>query len=168
MLSRCEKIPDTELETLRNTPSGIYLLELYSQKKFSLKNNKFSDIILEEGFYYYVGSAQKNLSSRILRHFKKEKTLHWHIDYITSNNSVEIISALIIPGADKSVEWEIAKDLENYFDLSIPIKQFGNSDTSLTKSHLFYSKEKILYSHFILRYQSMVRFKPSSKEIFGT
>ena len=43
------------------------------------------------GNYVYTGSARKNINSRIQRHLKKDKKLHWHIDYLTNHPGIIII-----------------------------------------------------------------------------
>lgn len=48
-------------------------------------------LYFEPGNYAYTGSAKKNINSRIQRHLKKDKKLHWHIDYLTSHPAVIVI-----------------------------------------------------------------------------
>lgn len=69
---------------LKTTNSGIYILEIYIKDELLLNAKKFNTV-LNDGYYYYFGSAQKNLISRINRHVKKEKIIHWHIDLLTTN-----------------------------------------------------------------------------------
>jgi Uri superfamily endonuclease len=42
-----------------------------------------SEITFPPGYYVYFGSAHGGLSARVSRHLKREKRLHWHIDYLT-------------------------------------------------------------------------------------
>ncbi len=41
-----------------------------------------SEITFPAGYYVYFGSARCGLSTRVGRHLKREKRLHWHIDYL--------------------------------------------------------------------------------------
>lgn len=145
--------------------SGVYLLEIHASKPFRINLKKCNKKILDAGYYYYSGSAQKNLFQRIKRHLSKEKNIYWHIDYITQKKSIKINTAYIFINATKNFECELVADLLNYFSLKIAILSFGNSDCDKCPTHLLYSKTKIPYSHFISRYQSIVRFIPSSNEM---
>lgn len=42
------------------------------------------------GWYVYVGSGKTNIFSRIHRHLRRQKKIHWHIDYLTTHPSVRI------------------------------------------------------------------------------
>ena len=52
------------MQKITDAKSGIYILELFAEKDFKVRIKKFSDIILDSGFYYYIGSAQKNYNSK--------------------------------------------------------------------------------------------------------
>jgi Uri superfamily endonuclease len=43
-----------------------------------------------DGIYAYVGSALNSLDARVSRHLRRDKRKHWHIDYLTSNDRVNI------------------------------------------------------------------------------
>jgi len=144
--------------------SGIYILELYAKEEFQIPVKKFKGAILKKGYYYYIGSAQKNLSQRIERHFRIAKKVHWHIDHLTTNRNIIIKTAYVIPDALKNLEEEIANMFPSLFNGKIILKGFGNSDTKGSITHIFYRSKQIPYSHFSDRYQSIVRFNPSSNE----
>ncbi|MCB0745660.1 MAG: GIY-YIG nuclease family protein [Ignavibacteriae bacterium] len=145
--------------------SGIYILELKINHEFQFSHKIFGILKLRKGFYYYVGSAQKNLSQRIDRHIKKNKKLHWHIDFITTSKNVKVSRVFAISSANKSDECSLVKNLENQYNFTHPIKNFGNSDCNICESHLLYTPTKINHSHLFSLYQSTVLFIPSSKEI---
>ncbi|MBU0474389.1 MAG: GIY-YIG nuclease family protein [Bacteroidetes bacterium] len=123
--------------------SGVYVLELFAEKVFSVSINKFKNTVFPKGYYYYIGSAQKNLKSRIERHFKREKNIHWHIDHLTTHQNMKTLASYVIIDAEKHVEAELANNFNNYFNSKIAIEGFGNSDTKETKTHLFYSSYSI-------------------------
>ena len=133
------------------TPNkGIYILELLAKKDFTISAKKFVDVKFPKGYYYYIGSAQKGLTSRIARHKRKDKIIHWHIDHLTTNKSTSNINSFIIPNAEKTLEVEIANNFVNYFDTKIIATGFGNSDTKETKTHLFYKSKPIPFSEFYI------------------
>jgi len=127
---------------------GIYILELLATENFSIFAKKFIGITFPPGYYYYIGSAQKNLKSRIERHKRKTKIVHWHIDHITTHKSLRIVDTLIFLEAEKKVEAEIANHFIENFDAQIIVNGFGNSDTKETKTHLFFKKKRIEIREF--------------------
>jgi sugar fermentation stimulation protein A len=153
----------TKFEEIR---SGIYILELSSKIPFRVSHPKFLEYRFNAGFYYYVGSSQRSIQKRVLRHLRKRKNIHWHIDYLTSLNNIYIDRIFILPKMGKQIESKLAVQMENYFNLDTSIIGFGNTDDKLSKTHLFYSKEKIDHNHLFSLYQSMVCFIPSSSDTF--
>lgn len=137
---------------------------MYTPDDLQIHVKKFNDSIIPKGYHYYIGSAQKNLSQRVNRHFRKEKKIHWHIDHLTSDKNIVLQNAYVIYDAPKNLEEDIANSFPTLFNGNILLKGFGNSDTKGSITHLFYRSQKIPYSHFSARYQSIVLFKPSSNE----
>jgi len=131
-----------------NSYKGIYILELYAKDVFIISAKKFIGTSFPKGYYYYIGSAQKNLKSRIERHQRKKKVIHWHVDHLTTHKSIESIIPFIIPNGEKYLEAEIANNFIEYFGAQIIVKGFGNSDTKETKTHLFYKSQPIPFSKF--------------------
>lgn len=43
------------------------------------------------GRYIYTGSARRNFEARIARHLRRDKKLHWHIDYLLSQPVVAVV-----------------------------------------------------------------------------
>lgn len=117
--------------------SGIYILEIYVSKPILIL--RFPDVIFKKGYYYYTGSAQANLAKRVDRHFRKNKKIHWHIDYITSHCDSTVTNSWLIIDKKKDFECVYNRKLLNTFNLTIPVKGFGNSDCSFCDSHLLYS-----------------------------
>ena len=103
----------------------------------------------KKGYYYYVGSAQKNLAQRIARHKQKDKKLHWHIDYLTTNKNFTIIETITFKNAIKKEECVLVSKLISFSEFSHPIKYFGNSDCNVCVSHLLYSPSKLLLSKYL-------------------
>jgi len=141
--------------------SGVYVLEIFAEKNFSVRIKKFAGRIFSAGYYYYIGSAQKNLKQRLTRHLSKNKIIHWHIDHITTIKSNITKSIFISFGSSKDLECELANCFEQIHNIDRSILGFGNSDSNCSSTHLFFSKKKIVYSHLFSLYQSMVRLIPS-------
>ncbi|MCP5063366.1 MAG: GIY-YIG nuclease family protein [Ignavibacteriae bacterium] len=123
----------------------MYVLEISIKSKLVLNHKILGELELNKGYYYYVGSAQRNLTQRVERHLRKDKKLHWHIDYLTTHPKVKIKNTYLIPNKDKNEECKLVKKLEQNFDCSHAIKGFGNSDCNVCISHLLFRKEKITF-----------------------
>ncbi len=112
---------------------GIYALIIQLDEDISVNVGALGNLPFKKGFYAYVGSAQANLEHRIRRHFRKEKHLFWHIDYLLNNRSASIIKVFYTEAA-KSGECMLAQEISKS---GTPVAGFGCSDCRC-KSHLFY------------------------------
>jgi Uri superfamily endonuclease len=145
--------------------SGVYILEISAQYPFTLNLRKYSGKVFRKGFYYYAGSAQKNLKQRLKRHLLKSKNIHWHIDHITTLKQTKIERIFTFNNSAKSLECLLSGEISLLSGVDIAANHFGNSDCKNCKTHLYYSRKRIDQSHFSSRYQSTVCFMPSSREI---
>lgn len=66
-----------------------------------------------------------NLESRVKRHFRDDKRLRWHIDYLSSSRGVKRLGA-IMAETDRKLECEVNMAIARAF--GIVIKGFGSSD----------------------------------------
>lgn len=144
--------------------SGTYLLEIFASEPFSVEIDSFLGKTFPAGYYYYSGSAQKNLAQRVERHQLETKNVHWHIDHLTSISTNKIKTVFLFEKANKNFECEVISELTENFKLRIAAKGFGNSDCRRCPTHLLYCKQKMTHSHFISRYQSTVRLMPTSSD----
>ena len=46
------------------------------------------------GRYVYTGSARCHLEARVARHLRKDKPLHWHIDYLLAAPGVRVVGVV--------------------------------------------------------------------------
>ncbi|MFC2135257.1 DUF123 domain-containing protein [Bacteroidota bacterium] len=153
------------MQKIIKTKSGIYILEVCAREAFRLDIKKYRDEILPQGYYYYVGSAQKNFYHRVKRHLHDTKTIHWHIDHLLVVPTNNIKTIYVLRNKPKEFECKMVSDLENKNGLTFPVKGFGNSDCRRCNSHLLYSRKKLSHNQFISLYQSIVRWIPSSNGI---
>ncbi len=110
---------------------GAYILICQIEKFSRICIGKKGLVDFNPGYYLYVGSAIKNLTSRLNRHRRSRKRLFWHIDYFLQE--AKLIQILPIRTTD-NLECEIAQEL-NQIAISIP--DFGASDCHCS-SHLFF------------------------------
>ena len=115
--------------------SGIYIAIFHLPKTGKITVGKPGIFNFRKGFYFYVGSAQRNLSARLERHAKKKKPLRWHFDYLSVK--AEMLGAITILGT-REFECQLAKKLSSIFEQIVP--GFGASDCKCG-GHLFYARE---------------------------
>lgn len=113
--------------------SYTLLIELATEKNILI--GKLGYLFFPKAFYAYVGSAMNGLEARLARHLRKEKKLHWHIDYLLKEAE---IADIILCFAQQRTECFLAQTLAKEFQ-SIP--GFGSSDCKC-KSHLYFGNEK--------------------------
>ena len=52
---------------------------------------RLSELDFPAGLYVYTGSAKRNLDARVARHIRRDKPLHWHIDYLLAAPGVAVV-----------------------------------------------------------------------------
>jgi Uri superfamily endonuclease len=119
---------------------STYLLFLKLPKMINISVGKLCQFSFPAGQYLYVGRAKKNLEARLKRHQRKNKTLHWHVDYLLQYAKLEKIITY-----DGNDECGLAKHLTLQPGITTPVSKFGSSDCSC-ESHLLHLDE----SHYSL------------------
>ncbi len=118
---------------------GSYILLIKLDKNISINVGKLGKLEFFKGFYVYVGSALNGLKQRINRHLRKNKNIHWHIDYLLNFAKISDIYYF-----ENSVKDECI--IANNFEKKLHnVKDFGSSDCKC-KSHLFYGNLKDIKS----------------------
>ena len=115
--------------------SGTYIAVFRLAGWRRIRVGKLGSFDFRGGVYFYVGSAQRNLSARIERHGRQEKPLRWHIDYLSAKATM--LGAMIVPGP-RERECELAGELRHIYELANP--GLGASDCRCG-GHLFYARE---------------------------
>ena len=107
------------------------MLVMYLPEGRDIEVGAKGSISFLQGYYVYVGSAKKNLASRLARHTRKRKKMHWHIDYLRRYAGVTAVLPV-----------RTADDLEHKLAAAVgaishwQIRDFGCTDCSCP-SHLF-------------------------------
>ncbi len=113
---------------------GIYHLIIFMPENKIIKVGKLGEFYFLKGFYVYTGSAMNGIESRLARHCRKNKCLHWHIDYLLSHS--KIINIIVYPTKER-LECEFNQRVLSLPDCLIPAKGFGSSDCDCV-THLAY------------------------------
>ena len=109
---------------------GAYTLVIGVTQPTSVHIRSLGDIMFESGLWVYVGSAMGNgstsLENRLSRHFRNEKTIYWHIDYLLDTD-VEIVEAIWAKSIEP-IECDLAQALAAQNDFRHGPRKFGSSD----------------------------------------
>ncbi len=137
-----QRLETEKIRGLRRDPSrlsmnltgeigGIYLLmiRLHGQRLIQIGGLGYR--FFHRGSYGYVGSARRGMKSRLNRHLKDVKRLHWHIDYLLRYGEIE---AIVYGQCVLDKECMLASELSRIFQL---LPGFGSTDCRCS-SHLFY------------------------------
>ena len=127
---------------------GAYVLVLRLDQTRIVEIGRLGWFTFEAGYYLYAGSAMRSLSARIDRHLRRQKTLHWHIDYLL--DVADTVRALPIRSPQR-IEQSLARSLAGI--LTAGPNGFGASDSSEV-THLFYSQIDPLQDR---RFQNVLR-----------
>ena len=121
---------------------GSYILFFSVDSIRHITVGRRGTIEFKPGCYAYAGSALNSLERRIERHYRTEKKLFWHIDYLLEH--AVIIKDFRIESPLK-LECTIARSLSQKME---HVPGFGCSDCSCS-SHLFYHKNENLMKKYI-------------------
>ncbi|ASJ04946.1 GIY-YIG nuclease family protein [Thermococcus barossii] len=123
---------------------GTYFLVIYLPKESEIttKGRRFR---LRGGYYVYVGSAMNSLEKRIARHFRRDKKLHWHIDFLLKEG--ELLRAYMIPSEER-LEERLSVEVSKYGE---PVKGFGAGDVRVETNLYRFDEEPDVILTRILR-----------------
>ena len=116
--------------------SGSYVLLIHLDEARMIAAGRRPRQCFPAGYYAYVGSALNGLQARVVRHLRKEKRLHWHIDYLL--REARVVAVVTVRSKERK-ECAIAAALAGRFET---VAAFGASDCRC-RSHLFYDKGKM-------------------------
>lgn len=109
---------------------GAYTLVIRIDQPTNVQIKSLGEIVFDSGLCVYVGSAMGNgstsLENRLRRHFRNEKTIYWHIDYLLDAD-VKIVEAIWVESI-KPIECDIAQALAAHNDFRHGSRKFGSSD----------------------------------------
>ncbi len=105
--------------------SGTYVLIISIREAVALQVGRLGVREFRSGYYLYVGRARRGLPARLARHQRKEKRIHWHVDYLLAAGQIEGIWAAPGP-AQQECAWAAA--LQRLPDASLAVPGFGSSD----------------------------------------
>ncbi len=112
---------------------GSYILIIELAQPARIRIGALGERAFERGYYLYIGSALAGLRSRLERHLRAEKRLHWHIDYLLQHAAIREV--WYAAGPDRR-ECAWARALANLPGAAPFPGAFGASDCAC-RTHLF-------------------------------
>jgi Uri superfamily endonuclease len=109
----------------------VYVLVIEVGENINVNVGALGNLNFEKGIYIYVGSAKKGLRKRVERHLRKSKRKFWHIDYLLSDERVNVLKVFTVQ--EPFDECGVAKIIS---ERGVPVRGFGSSDCRCI-SHLF-------------------------------
>ncbi len=85
----------TPVQVPSDIPWISYSLFILVEKSQIITVGRLGRFEFIPGNYIYSGSARRNLLARVNRHLKKQKKLRWHIDYLLSAPTVDIVKVVV-------------------------------------------------------------------------
>lgn len=124
----------TRPDTLPPAP-GAYALLIRLPRRCPLPTRFGAGTVLPAGRYLYLGSAKGGggIRARCTRHMAAQKTLRWHVDWLTTQPSATV-RALPFPGGDECAL--TARALAA--GATVPVRGLGASDCPLCDAHLLH------------------------------
>ncbi len=118
---------------------GTYVLVTELARQESIIVGKLGSFACSRGYYVYVGSAlgSGGLAARLARHQRRQKRLHWHIDYLLQHAKIIKIGSLASP---TRLECEWARAISSLPRAQVLLPRFGASDCRCS-AHLIYFAE---------------------------
>ena len=124
-----------ELPALPELPGapGAYVLIVTLDRPLRLALPGMHGAVLGPGRYAYCGSAHGpgGIRARVLRHLRRDKRPHWHIDRLTGAGRVAAVHAA--PGAR---ECSLLERILAVPGASAPVAGFGSTDCRRCPAHL--------------------------------
>jgi Uri superfamily endonuclease len=139
------------------TMNGVYAVITEMPRAVIIPIGKQRNEQFKKGFYCYVGSAFNGLEKRLERHCRKDKKLHWHIDYLLV---VATVRAIVYAKTSEKVECVLSQVLTRELD---SICHFGCSDC-ICKSHLFFAQSFDMLIEIIKKSFYRLDLKPFNYE----
>lgn len=109
------------------TDSGTYALLLHAADDSIIEVGALGDMPVRAGVYVYVGSAfgPGGLRARVERHVRSDGALHWHVDSLRAETTLETVWYTHDPER-RECTW--AAVLRLLPDATVPLHGFGASD----------------------------------------
>ncbi|MEE4274529.1 MAG: GIY-YIG nuclease family protein [Thermoleophilia bacterium] len=108
--------------------NALYVVATWVPRRLEISVGALGPVVFERGWYAYVGSARRGRDARVARHFRREKPLRWHADYLFTAAPPRLAGLVDGP----LTECELAGALAAPPGASRPVRRFGAGDCRCT------------------------------------
>jgi Uri superfamily endonuclease len=120
--------------------AGLYHLVISLPADRIVRIGRLGTYQFPRGYYVYTGSARSGLGSRLGRHLRRSKLLHWHIDYLLREGRLEEAYYRV---TTELLECEANEAIGRMPGAREVVRGFGSSDCRCS-SHLWHFRSKPL------------------------
>ncbi|MBM4038014.1 MAG: GIY-YIG nuclease family protein [Planctomycetes bacterium] len=107
--------------------SGAYCLVIRLEVDSVVEVGRLGRFRFAKGYYVYCGSAMNGLATRIARHQRRAKKLHWHIDHLLALPAARLLASVPYPSTRRQ-ECVLNQALQRRRGAMVPVAGFGSSD----------------------------------------
>ena len=123
--------------------AGLYVLLVRLGRPVRRRVGALGPVALPAGWVLYTGSARRHLRHRLARHLAPEKTLRWHIDYLTTAPGASPLGGVVFSGGGWS-ECSLNRRMGELSGMAVPVPGFGAGDCRAgCPAHLWHSLEAL-------------------------
>ncbi len=116
-----------------NVNSGVYALLIRLPTRQRITVGALGPHLFPRGLYVYIGSAKVGLRSRIARHRRRTKRIHWHVDYLLEHARTVAVATF---DWRRDAECRLARRAAASGVTEDLVRGFGSSDCRC-RTHLF-------------------------------
>jgi Uri superfamily endonuclease len=141
-----EQPQGSDIDNIAPPEPGSYVLIMRLDEAKRIRVGKLGTFSFDVGWYAYSGSAlgPGGLAARLAHHYRPEKKLHWHIDYLLIE--AELVEVWWAED-NKRKECTWASALRSVPGAKVPVPNFGASDCRCL-SHLVYFGQQPAFASF--------------------
>ena len=116
---------------------GAYALQIRLDRALRIPVKRLGEPTLKAGLYLYVGSAYGpgGIASRVGRHLRRTKKIHWHVDHLTAEGRVTAL-AVFSDGIECELLERALQSTPKSYNIAVPVAGLGSSDCRRCPSHL--------------------------------
>ncbi|MDG5789213.1 GIY-YIG nuclease family protein [Evansella sp. AB-P1] len=120
-----------------NVGDQLYAIKMVLDRNIKIEVGRLGECDFQKGSYIYIGSAKRNIGSRINRHVTIEKVKRWHLDYFRPFVTIQHVITFPVHGG----ECQLKEFLQNELLGEVVVPRFGSSDCKCD-SHLIKVKRE--------------------------
>jgi sugar fermentation stimulation protein A len=107
--------------------AGTYALFIELDREVNIQVGALGRCTFPMGVHVYAGSAMRGILSRLTRHIRRKKAIHWHVDGLTTMSGCQVLGAVVFTSPVVS-ECDIVDYIAGSEGAEVRPPRFGASD----------------------------------------